>query len=39
VTDFRQPEGRLFIDGEFRDARSGVIFAEYLETKRVGLPA
>jgi len=26
VTDFSQPEGRLFIDGEFRDARSGAVY-------------
>jgi aldehyde dehydrogenase (NAD+) len=26
VPDFSQPEGRLFIDGEFRDARSGAVY-------------
>jgi aldehyde dehydrogenase (NAD+) len=26
VADFSQPEGRLFIDGEFRDARSGAVY-------------
>jgi aldehyde dehydrogenase (NAD+) len=26
VADFSQPEGRLFIDGEFRDARSGGVY-------------
>jgi aldehyde dehydrogenase (NAD+) len=26
VADFSNPEGRLFIDGEFRDARSGAVY-------------
>jgi aldehyde dehydrogenase (NAD+) len=26
VADFSQPEGRLFIDGAFRDARSGAVY-------------
>jgi len=26
VADFSQPEGRLFIDGELRDARSGAVY-------------
>ena len=26
MADFSQPEGRLFIDGEFRDARSGDVY-------------
>jgi aldehyde dehydrogenase (NAD+) len=26
VADFSQPEGRLYIDGEFRDARSGAVY-------------
>ncbi len=26
MADFSQPEGRLFIDGEFRDARSGAVY-------------
>jgi len=26
MADFSQPEGRLYIDGEFRDARSGAVY-------------
>jgi hypothetical protein len=45
VAHFSQPETRLYIEGEFRDAQGGggremglQGFEEYLETKMLGLP-